>query len=132
MYEKLDEKELNYPETAFIRDIETKVFQAIVGQCLSKISGVALQEGTLFDSLLGREVERGKGIYVEQDQKEHSVVVRIEINIAYQVSIPEKAEEIQTKVAQEISRWTGLHVASVHIIFKDLLIQTEEPLELIK
>jgi len=121
MYEKLDRKELNLPDTVFIRDIETRVFQAIVLQCLAKIKGVGLLEGNLFDSLLRREVEHVKGIYVEQDQKQHSVVVRAEINIAYGVSIPEKAEEVQTKIVEEISRWSGLHVASVHVIFKGLI-----------
>lgn len=121
MYENLDQKELNLPETSFIRDIETKVFQAIVNQCLSKIEGIGLQEGTLFDSLLGREVDRSKGIFVEQDQKKHSVSVRVEVNIAYGLSIPQKAEEIQTKITEEISHWSGLHVASVHVVFKDLI-----------
>jgi uncharacterized alkaline shock family protein YloU len=121
MYEKLDRKELNLPDTVFIRDIETRVFQAIVLQCLAKIQGVGLIEGNLFDSLLGREVERVKGIHVEQDLEQHSVEVRVEINIAYGMSIPEKAEEIQSKIVEEISRWSGLHVASVHVIFKDLI-----------
>lgn len=121
MYEKLDRKELNLPDTVFIRDIETKVFQAIVLQCLAKIEGIGLLEGNLFDSLLGREVERVKGIHVEQDLEQHSVEVRVEIKIAYGMSIPEKAEEVQTKVVEEISRWSGLHVASVHVIFKDLI-----------
>ncbi len=125
MYEKLDAKELNLPDTVFIRDIETRVFQAIVLQCLSKIEGIGLLEGTFFDSLLGRDLERVKGIYVEQDQKQHSIEVRAEINIAYGMSIPEKAEEIQLRVVEEISRWTGLHVASVHIIFKDLILPVQ-------
>lgn len=121
MYEKLDRKELNLPDTVFIRDIETRVFQAIVLQCLAKIEGVGLLEGNLFDSLLGREVEHVKGIHVEQDQEQHSVEVRVEINIAYGMSIPEKAEEVQNRIVEELSRSTGLHVASVHVIFKDLI-----------
>jgi uncharacterized alkaline shock family protein YloU len=103
------------------------VFQGVVLQTLAKISGIGLLEGSLFDSLLGREIESVKGIHVEQDQKKHSVSIRIEINVAYGVSIPEKAEEIQTRLIEEVSRWTGLHVASVHVIFKDLILpQTEE------
>ncbi len=122
MYEKLDTKELNLPDTVFIRDIESRVFQAIVLQCLSKIEGIGLLEGNLFDSLLGRQVERVKGIHVEQDQKQHSVLVKVEINIAYGFSIPEKAEEIQTKIVEEVIRWSGLHVSTVHVIFKDLVL----------
>ena len=113
---------MNLPETVFIRDIETRVFQTIVLQSLSKIDGVGLLEGNLLDSLLGREVERVKGISVEQDSKKNAVEVKIEINIAYGFSIPEKAEEVQTKIVEEISRWTGLHVSSVHVVFKDMIL----------
>jgi uncharacterized alkaline shock family protein YloU len=129
MYDKLkqmDTKELDLPETVFIRDIEGKVFQAIVLQCLAKIEGVGILENNLFDSLLGRETERIKGIHVEQDQKKHSVNIRVEINVAYGVSIPEKAEEVQTNIAREISAWTGLHVSCVHVVFKNLIVQQPE------
>lgn len=130
MYDSLknmDEREIELPDTVFIRDIETRVFQGIVVQTLAKISGIGLLEGNLFDSLLGREIESVKGIYVEQDGKKSSVDVRVEINIAYGISIPAKAEEIQTLLVEEVSRWTGLHVGSVHVIFKDLIL--EEPKE---
>jgi len=136
MYDQLknmDAREIELPETVFIRDIETRVFQGIALQAISKIEGIALIEGNLFDSLLGRELERVKGIHVEQDQKKHSVDIRVEINVLYGISIPEKAEEIQTKLAEEVSCWTGLHVASVHVIFKELIApespsQKENPL----
>ena len=132
MYDKLknmDSREIELPDTVFIRDVETRVFQGVVLQTLAKISGIGLLEGNLFDSLLGREIESVRGIHVEQDQKKHSVNIRIELNIEYGISIPEKAEEIQTRMVEEISRWTGLHVGSVHIIFKDLVLpQAEEPL----
>jgi uncharacterized alkaline shock family protein YloU len=117
----IDAKELELPETAFIRDIESKVFQSIVLQVLSRIEGVETLEGNLFDSLLGDSLDGIKGIHVSQDQKSHSVAVRVEINVAYGVSIPEKAEEIQLKVVKEISRLTSLHVASIHVIFKNLI-----------
>lgn len=39
----------------------------------------------------------------------------------YGTSIPGKAEEIQTKIAEEITKLTGLHVASVHVVFKNVI-----------
>ncbi len=126
---QMDTKEIELPETTFIRDIESKVFQAITLQCLAKIEGISLLENTLFDSLLGREFERVKGIYVEQDQKKHFVRVRIEINIEYGISIPKKSEEIQSKIVEEISNLTGLHVGSVHVIFKSLITQSAQEKE---
>lgn len=130
MYDKLknlDAREIELPETVFIRDIETRVFQTIALQCLAKIEGIGLLEGNLFDSLLGRDLERVKGIYVEQDQKKHSVDIRVEINIQYGISIPEKAEEVQTKLVEEVSRLSGLHVATVHVIVKNMILPPQEP-----
>lgn len=118
----MDKKEVELPDTVFIRDIETRVFQAICLQTIAQIEGIGLLEGNLIDTLLGRDLERIKGIHVAQDQKQHSVDVRVEINIQYGISIPEKAEEIQLKLAEQISLWTGVHVATVHVIFKNLIL----------
>ncbi len=128
-FNQIDKKELELPETVFIRDIESKVFQSIIVQCLSQIDGIETLEASLFDNLLGRDpLEEAKGIHVEQDQKNHAVNIKIEINIAYGIAIPEKAEEIQAKIVEDISRLTSLHVGCVHIIFKNL-ITPKEPLE---
>lgn len=125
---QMDTKELQLPETTFVRDIETKVFQAMVLQCLTKIKGIALAEGNLIDYLFGRDLsERISCIDIEQDPKSHSVNIKVEVNIAYGASIPEKAEEIQLKIAKEIGRLTGLHVGLVHVVFKNLIVAT--PLE---
>lgn len=127
-FKDLDTKELKFADTVFVRDIETRVFQSIVIKCLAEIEGVALLEGNLLDNLLGREGnERIKGIHVEQDSKNHSVSIKVEVNIAHGISIPEKAEEIQTKIAAEVCKLTGLHVAVVHVVFKALI--SDIPLE---
>lgn len=119
---KVDTKEFELPETLFVRDIENRVFQGIILQCLSRIDGITLVEGNFIDSILGRgAVEGVKGIYSEQDNKNHSVSVKIEVNIGYGYSIPEKAEEIQTAIAEEITKLTGLHVACIHVVFKSIV-----------
>lgn len=121
-FKTLDAKELNLPDTVYARDIDNSVFQAIAAKCIQTIKGIAFVEGTLLDSLLGREDGgRVKGITVEQDQKNHSVNIKIEVNIAYGISIPEKAEEIQTKITDEIVKLTGLHVGCVHVVFRNLI-----------
>jgi uncharacterized alkaline shock family protein YloU len=121
-FKDIDPREIQLPETVFSRDIESRVIQAIVLQCLEKIEGIELLEGNLIDNLLGRESsERIKGIYVDQEQKKHSVAIKVEVNIHYGVAIPEKSEEIQEKVVQEVTHFTGLHVSSVHVIFKNLV-----------
>ena len=121
-FKELDTKEIKFADTVFVRDIETRVFQSIVINCLAHIEGVALIEGTLFDNLLGREGnERIKGIYVEQDSKNHCVSIKVELHVAHGISIPKKAEEVQSKITSEVCKLTGLHVSCVHVIFKALI-----------
>lgn len=120
--QRVDPKEFELPETLFVRDIENRVFQQIVLQCLSRIEGVGLVEGNFIHHLLGRSAaESIKGVVAEQDSKNHSVSIKVEVSIRYGLSIPKKAEEIQTKISEEITHLTGLHVSSVHIVFKELL-----------
>lgn len=121
-FDELDVKEIDLPDTIFIRDIESRVFQSITIKCLEDIQGIALTGGTLIDNLLGREgLEKIKGVYIEQDAKNHSVSVKLDVNVSYGISLPEKAEEIQGKLVKEITRLTGLHVACVHVVFKNIL-----------
>lgn len=123
-FKNMDTKELHLPETTVSRDIENKVFQALIVQCLAKVEGIAVVTKGLIDSLLGRDSQENfSAISIEQDQKLHSVAVKVEVNIKYGFSIPEKAEEIQMKIIEGISRFTGLHVKSVHVIFKNLILE---------
>ena len=119
---RFDTKEFELPETLFSRDIEEKVFQGIILQCLANIEGISLVGGNFIDNILGRSGPEGvKGINADQDNKNQSIDIKIEINVCYGISIPEKAEEIQSKVAEEITRLTGLHVSSVHVVFKNVI-----------
>lgn len=122
---KVDPKEFELPETTFVRDIENRVFQSILLQCLAKVEGIGLVEGGFIDNILGRDSLEGvKGIHINQDNKNHSVAIRVEVNVGYGIPIPEKAEEIQSKVVEEVTRLTGLHVSSVHVVFKNLIMPT--------
>jgi uncharacterized alkaline shock family protein YloU len=119
---KVDTKEFEFPETVYARDIDNRVFQGIVLQILSQIEGITLIEGNLFDSIMGLSGSEGaKGIQADQDMRSHTISIKVEVNVCYGVSIPEKAEEIQTKIAEEITKLTGLHVASVHVVFKNVV-----------
>ncbi|MFQ5730148.1 MAG: Asp23/Gls24 family envelope stress response protein [Waddliaceae bacterium] len=118
----LDKKEFELPETVFVRDIENRVFQSLVVQCLAKIDGISLEEGNFIDNILGRDSLEGiRGVHTEQDNKHQCVSIRVEINIGYGISIPKKAEEIQSKIAKEVTQLTGLHVSSIHVIFKNIV-----------
>ncbi len=119
---KLETKEIELPETLYVRDIENRVFQGIVLQCLAKVKGITLVEGNFIDTIFNRGSPEGiKGILAEQDSKNQTVSIRIEVNICYGKPIPEKAEEIQNKVAEEVTKLTGLHVSCVHVVFKNVV-----------
>lgn len=129
---KIDTKELEFPETLFVRDIENRVFQGIILQCLARVEGIALVEGNFIDNFFSRGALDGiKGIYAEQDSKSPSVKIKIEVNIHYGYSIPEKAEEIQNLCREEITRLTGLHVSNVHIIFQNIILEDYKKDELL-
>ncbi len=113
--------ELELPDTTFVRDIDNRVFQSIVAQCLAETPGITLLEGNILDNLLGRGAEGYRGIEIEQNSTSHSVAIKVQVNICYGLSIPEKSEEIQRKVIEAVTDLTGLHVASVHVIFKGVV-----------
>ena len=124
MAKKIDRSEFEVPQTEYVRDIENRVFQAIVWHALTQVKDIALPEGNFIDALLGlgREgVDRMKAIHIDQDAKNHSVAIRVEVNIAYGIAIPEKADEVQGVISREIPKYTGVHVAKVHVIFKGMI-----------
>lgn len=124
----LSRQALHGNDTVYIHDIESRVFQSIVIRVLNAIEGVFFLEGNLFDHLLGREgTERVKGIYIEQDSTNHSVSIKVELNIGYGISIPEKAQEVQEKISSEIHKLTGLQVSCVHVIFKGVASERTQP-----
>ena len=117
---KIDPQEFELPETIYSRDINNKVFQGIVEKTISLIPGVSLQGETLIDQMIGR-AEKYRGITTIQDPDTQSIKVLIELSVKYGTNIPQKAEEIQAAVAEDLTMMTGLHVSEVHVIFKDLL-----------
>lgn len=121
-HNKVDTKEFEIPETVFVRDIENRVFQGIVLKCLSAIEGVTPIEGNFIDSILGRDsLEAVRGINIEQDGNRQCVSIKIEVNVGFGISIPEKAEEIQSTISTEVTELTGLHVSNIHVVFKNIL-----------
>ncbi len=120
-FSNVDQMELELPETTYIRDIENKVLQGIVVHCLSDIDGISLVHGNFINNILGKDNLEGiRGIQTQQDNKHQCLTVKVEINIEYGIPIPEKAEEVQNKITKEITRLTGLHVSSIHVVFKNV------------
>lgn len=124
IFKNIDVKEIELPNTDFIFDIETKVLQGICLQCIKQVEGLYPLEAGLIDNLLGHESL--KGIYVQQDSKQHAVLIKVEVGVSYGVCLPQKAEILQNLVVKEISELTGLHVGSVHVVFKNLVIRNND------
>ncbi len=124
--QEVDQKEYELPETVYVRDIEDRVFKSLALQALTKIEGVSLDGGTFLDHIFGRDkIDSIKGVQVAQDSKNHSVSLKIEVKVQYGVAIPEKAEEIQNRISEEITALTGLHVNAVHVVFKNVFTPEE-------
>lgn len=120
--QRFDTKELELPETLFVRDIDNRVFQHLVAQALSRVPDIGLVEGGFMHNILSRgNTESVSAIHAEQDSQAKSLKIRVDLNIAYGVAIPDKAEEIQNLLNEELTRLTGLHVASIHLVFRGLL-----------
>jgi len=122
---QIDTREFDLPDTVYSRDIENKVFQGIIIKTLSQISGIGLLEGSFFDNLIAR-IDRIKGISTQQDPTSQSLKVKIEVSIQYGVSIPQKAEEIQAAVVEDLVKMTGVRVSEVHVVFKRLLSEEQQ------
>jgi len=106
----------------YIQDIESKVFQAITYQVLKEIASIELVEGSILDSFLGVEgAEKIKAIHVELDETNPFVSFKIDLNILYGVSIPEKSEEIQNKVKVKVEELTGYQIGFIHLVFKNIV-----------
>jgi uncharacterized alkaline shock family protein YloU len=117
---KMDMNEIELPETLFVRNIDSRVFQGIVKQCLAQIEGIKLLESHRFTRLLPQSAVYGvRGISVDQD-KSSSVTIRIQVKICYGFSIPKKSDEIHQKVSQQVTHLTGVHVSAVRVHFKGL------------
>lgn len=127
VFKNIDVKEIELPTTDFIFDIESKVLQSICYQCIRQIDGLHPIEGNLIDNLLGHE--HLKGIHVQQDSKQHAVIVKIEVGVSYGVCLPKKAESLQNLIVKEMSELTGLHVGSVHVIFKNLIVKSQDTIK---
>jgi uncharacterized alkaline shock family protein YloU len=115
-------KEPELPETHYIRHIDNEVFKGIILRCLLQVEGIAPIEGNFLQSLFHLSaLDSLKGIEVLQNAQKRSIEIDITVNICSEENIPEKAEQIQTKVCEEITKATGVHVASIHVAFKKMI-----------
>ena len=68
--------------------------------------------------MVGSKKMHDRSITVEMGDS--SVSVEVSINLVYGVSLPEVAQKVQKAVADEIIRLTGLKVAKVNIVIREI------------
>lgn len=118
-----DARELQMPDTEFIRDIEDSVIQDIILYAVSSIHGIALVTSKRRSSFW--RSQDSSSIEVTQDLKNKSLGIVVYVQIAVSESIPEKSEEIQSKIVKIVTRATGLYVSSVRVVFKAVIIDDD-------
>ena len=105
--------------------IHENVIASIVRKVACSVEGVSKISGSSFvdniAEMVGSKKMHDRSIVV--DMGDSSVSVEVSINLVYGVSLPEVAEKVQKAVADEIIRLTGLKVAKVNIVIREI----EEP-----
>ena len=105
--------------------IHENVIASIVRKVACSVEGVSKISGSSFvdniAEMVGSKKMHDRSIVVEMGDS--SVSVEVSINLVYGVSLPEVAEKVQKAVADEIIRLTGLKVAKVNIVIREI----EEP-----
>ena len=105
--------------------IHGNVISSIVRKIACSVEGVSKISGSSFvdniAEMVGSKKMHDRSIVVEMGDS--SVSVEVSISLVYGVSLPEVAEKVQKAVADEIIRLTGLKVAKVNIVIREI----EEP-----
>lgn len=102
-------------ETGQIR-IAPEVVEIMIGIAASQVDGVFSMSGSLatsFSELLGRS-SLGKGVKLVQDDA-GNLRADVYVTLAYGVSIPKTALEIQKRVKQQLLFMTGLEIQEVDV-----------------
>ena len=102
--------------------IHENVIASIVRKVACSVEGVSKISGSSFvdniAEMVGSKKMHDRSITVEMGDS--SVSVEVSINLVYGVSLPEVAQKVQKAVSDEIIRLTGLKVAKVNIVIREI------------
>ena len=109
--------------------IHENVIATIVRRMACSVEGVSKISGSSFvdniAEMVGSKKIHDRSIVVEMGPS--SVSVEVSVNL-YGVSLPQVAAAVQTAIADEITRLTGLKVVRVNIVVREIE-DAEEPQE---
>ncbi len=102
--------------------IHENVIATIVRRIACSVEGVSKISGSSFvdniAEMVGSKKMHDRSIIV--DMGESSVSVEVSINLLYGVQLPKVAAAVQEAVAKEITKLTGLKVARINIIVREI------------
>lgn len=109
---------LNHPETPLDGDvvIAPEVLEVIIGIAASKVEGVYAMRGTAAQSmaqLLGVASSHGKGVSLKIENG--SLIVDIYCYLAYGISVPKVALDMQEKVKQQVLFMANIELSEVNV-----------------
>lgn len=95
--------------------IADEVVAIIAGLAASEVEGVASMAGNVTRDLIGKLGMKSLSKGVRVTLEEHTVYIRLAINIRYGYNVPTTCAKIQEKVKTAIETMTGLEVAEVNV-----------------
>lgn len=102
--------------------IHENVIATIVRRIACSVEGVSKISGSSFvdniAEMVGSKKMHDRSIVVEMGDS--SVSVEVSINLLYGVHLPKVAAAVQEAVAKEITKLTGLKVAKINIIVREI------------
>ena len=113
--------------------ITERAVAMIVRGSVAAIPGVARLTGnTIVDNLaelVGSKSIKDRSISIKAERGGSGLTVEVAVNIRYGYNLPETASELQNAIASDIFSYTGLAVAHVDVIVRDLEEVEQEPAE---
>jgi uncharacterized alkaline shock family protein YloU len=100
--------------------ISSDVVVQIVGQTAAECYGVVGMAGRgRVARLLSRE-RLTQGIAVARDDNGDGVTIELNVVVEYGLNLAEVAATVRSRIAYEVERLTGLHVAAVEVKIRDV------------
>lgn len=96
-------------------EISPAVIEVIAGIAASEVSGVSEMRGSFATGVVERfgKKSHSKGVKVELTQ--NGIFINLSVVLKYGVSIPEVAQNLQTKIKQTLKNMLALDVKEINI-----------------
>lgn len=108
-------------------EISPEVIEIIASMAASEVDGVANMHSGFATGVVGkisRKQQYGKGVKVELTDE--GILVDVQLQMKYGVSIPVVAQKVQDNILQTLKTMTALDVQSINIHVAGIVFETQE------